>query len=1520
MSTFLHVIFFLCTFNDLQSILYDTDQFGFDCLHYFSTESEFSEIVKYCIRPKDDMNSIMIEFFNISDDYLTFDQLYRLNITSHEILLWSSSIDLAEQYEYYLDQPIQSNLSNEKFFNCTRPWFGSRCQYSFKFNEDKLVQNPFEIVFTDDIFDGTCYILLECDLGGSSMCLDWRDICDGRIDCLNGGVDENQCFNLEINECNENEYRCHNGLCIPKTFLEMDFHEPQCLDRSDYLVNSFCARFYFNLNLFECQEFICRPNEGKFPCGDGQCVEDYGQCKNNRHLTLAQSVSVQGNLSYECWISMVCLTKIMDKIKNLSCDQFIQSSKIIDLLKSCKFPLQFPVIPVLYGHVRFLYHLKEIDNIDVTLSLKPDYICYDEQLCDFLTPTFRNGTLTCRSGNQMGLTMNAKLTTWKSIIDSIKPNFDGCITQHYHIIDSHHSSLYHCENSSKYISNYRILDGISDCFLKDDEQAVELSCSLNQTSRFQCPNEKQCRSPLFSKSICSSSIQINHDDIPFYKICDRIMDFPMMAIDGRNHSDETDCEDWQCNNIYTRCDGFRNCLNGKDEEKCTQPINIKHILFCISPHNYPMKCLPADQVSGGAVDCFRGSFVEFNRLIVPNITFQMYKFRCWNDTKCIEDANLCNANEDCPMYDNVLFCDNHPQLCHDSDSDKLINTQDISCQVISKPFPSFSLETALNYPSSYTIQDKSIENHIHYEMITSSSVNKRITQSEICNSGLYVYHRLGIDNYSSLCFCPPNYYGDRCQYQNQRVSLSLTLVAVEQRIIYAITVMLIENDNNQQEIHSYHQFTYEHLAYCGKIVNIYLLYSKRGKDNSKNYSIRIDVFNKDSLTYLTSWHLTIPFVFLPVNRISTFLTIPISRTFDPKNCTLRCYNGTCMKYHNEERFFCQCHSGWSGAQCHIPIDCSMCASNSICIGSIRNRSICVCPQNRFGSLCGLKLMCPVGFCKNNGRCVVLDERMIDGSYVCLCSEQFQGSRCQYINYRIEISLINIDIPSYLLVYIYNQISFEQSIPTSIILKKMTMFQNHVILYIQRMFKMVFVKIDNRYYLAVLQKFERSNITTLISPAQRCASVDEVLNTQFISLPRIQRLKSYHIPCQRDFKLQCFVDEFYMCLCTEEHHSNCFPLDHQLSFVCEVDVYCENGGTCLQDRPICGDILCICTDCFFGDRCQFYANGIGLTLDDLLRYAIRSNNALNNQSLVIKLSATLVMIIFLIGTLNGLFSYLVFHDRDSRKVGCGIYLRLSSVISILVVSMLIIKFWFVTYTYINQSINRTIRRVGCILFEPMLRFFLYMSNWLNTCVGIERAIAVFKGISFNMRQSRRIARRTLCILPLIILGTMSYELIQRDLFDDYEEQRVWCIIRYSQSVQIYTTVVQYFHFVAPVSVNLLATLFIIVKLARQQAIVRTHISYQQQLFNNFNEHKQLVIGPIVLAILLSPRFLISISSGCVKAPRIPWLYLFGYFISFIPSSLIFVIFVLPSTFYKKQFKKVITTGRQRFIRAIRSWNP
>ncbi|CAF4135808.1 unnamed protein product, partial [Rotaria sordida] len=121
----------------------------------------------------------------------------------------------------------------------------------------------------------------------------------------------------------------------------------------------------------------------------------------------------------------------------------------------------------------------------------------------------------------------------------------------------------------------------------------------------------------------------------------------------------------------------------------------------------------------------------------------------------------------------------------------------------------------------------------------------------LCNRGILIY--VG-QNESEQCLCPPNYYGDRCQYQNQRVSLTLQLrnENFEKLNVIGIIVTLVDDTGF---IHSYEQFTYIPVRDCNTKFNIYLLYQDRPKNITKNYTIHIDAYDKIDLLYLTSWTL-----------------------------------------------------------------------------------------------------------------------------------------------------------------------------------------------------------------------------------------------------------------------------------------------------------------------------------------------------------------------------------------------------------------------------------------------------------------------------------------------------------------------------------------------------------------------------------------------------------------------------------------------------------------------------------------
>jgi hypothetical protein len=83
--------------------------------------------------------------------------------------------------------------------------------------------------------------------------------------------------------------------------------------------------------------------------------------------------------------------------------------------------------------------------------------------------------------------------------------------------------------------------------------------------------------------------------ISFQTICDGYIELAPIIIDRRNETDETECEQWQCNNIYTRCNSIWNCPNGADENNCFSYSTLNcssNYYLCISPLTNQFMCLP----------------------------------------------------------------------------------------------------------------------------------------------------------------------------------------------------------------------------------------------------------------------------------------------------------------------------------------------------------------------------------------------------------------------------------------------------------------------------------------------------------------------------------------------------------------------------------------------------------------------------------------------------------------------------------------------------------------------------------------------------------------------------------------------------------------------------------------------------------------------------------------------------------------------------------------------------------------
>ncbi|CAF4848680.1 unnamed protein product [Rotaria sp. Silwood1] len=1196
-------------FTDLINENESSDVLQHNCLRvaaFMGTSRLDREIITYCMN--DLPSKFDIENDNIFPKF-KFSELSQQNITSQQLYIWSAPIDIIERYQFYLDQLSASydkSMETQVFYNCTLPRFGPMCQYEMIVYEQNYM-SLYDIIVGYYRAYGyrptklTCYTHLECNRGSFSACLDWSDICNGYVDCVDGGSDEEHCWQLEINECNDNEYRCHNGQCIPREFFRDDTGSPDCVDGSDEI------------------------------------------------LELSQHV-------YQCTIQ--------------------------------------------------------------------------------------------------------------------QPSFE-------------------CEEKT-------------------------------------------------------------------------------LNIDGKNETDETECEQWPCKNIYTHCDGIWNCPNGADEIGCylspTLNCSSDHHI-CIEPITHELMCLP-----------------------------------------------ITKAN-------NEMLSDVRHFLCYE-------------IQRKEKQQPKY-----LSLNASREVVENHNENKVN-------SVNSRSPFFEIYPQREYECHRgLGLRVWLNdtknlttyACLCPPSFYGEQCQYQNQRVSLTIKFQTLSDSLstLFAIIISLID-DGEERIIHSHEQFTYLSSRDCKVKFNAYLLYSTRPKNQTKTYLIHIDIYEKFSLNYRGSLLFPIKFPFLPVYRLVLIAVIPRKDAKYPRCSKSQCVHGKCMIYSNqpENVTFCQCNQGWSGRFCTIP-HTSMCSSDSISIGlSAYNRSICVCPINKFGPCCLLiDSICQTNnnlTCQNGGQCIPMDEYTESNQkFLCICPKGYIGDLCELIDNKLIIKFEHdVALSQTIMIHFINIIRNAAPIRTTT-LRTMPLTQISLTIYWSRPFHIVFVELQNKiYYLAVVQKtYQRSiTTTTIINKSDRCQHINELFNETFVKLNLLRRIKYYHLPCQNlSTNLTCFYDNLHLCFCydyQQQRLANCFKFNHDMKFDCFGQSVCENEGKCFQDTPDCPQrATCICLPCFYGARCQFISTRFGLSLDAILGYHIQPNNTLRHQSNIVKISLVLTIIFMIAGFINGILSFITFNNKTICEVGCGLYLLGSSITTLFTTIIFGLKFWILLLAQMTIISNPLFLRIQCISLDFLLRVFLNMDQWLNACIALERAITTLMAAGFDKKKSKQIAKIVISILIMFMIGTNIYDPIYRRLIDEEneDEKRTWCIVTYPSSLQTFNSFMQTFHFLVPFLINLISAVILIIKKSRQQSNVRPNRAYKQILKQQIQKHKHLITAPVILVILGIPRLVISFISQCMKSTNDAYLFIAGYFVSFIPPMVTFLVFVLPSEFYKKQLYASLTTFRttiQRYLQRIR----
>ncbi|UJR19288.1 hypothetical protein I4U23_022417 [Adineta vaga] len=1521
-----------------------TESYYSDCLYFYRSYMERSdswELFPYCTRHENERQSECFHGQSIS-----YGQLKEKQISSITLISWNIPIEVIDTY---LSSYAASN--DEFICNCTDQYFGPRCEYSYDYPVEAEFKNlvyrqlssrtkmTYSQVNSTNV---TCYQGLISQICNQTViCLDWRQICDGVIDCANG-IDENECLSLESNQCDDqtNEYRCMDGRCIARNFLfDKQF---DCMDKTDesenvYLLEHDC--------LWEpsivCEE-LWHPQRYEYQCGDGG-VPQMETCGNNRDAIYYRNLfqypgDESTRLTPSCWIYLLCISGMQDlfgynssfcaDLMNIKLDSYHEMYALPTTRKYFKtfcpsnVYITFPPRPIVSTFVYLVYIENSFtDSIAKQYWTYPDYVCFDYNVCSYVFPSSLHSTmirinnLTCLfTRDLMNENRVPKGEKLKSFYRYIRQLFSSCTN--YLNIQNDIQNLFYCPISKRYISTYRTLDFKADCFFLEDRK-IDDTCALNLTDVFQCVNEptrcltrylvawEGCNylSNELYPGICNLPSDfgcrfLRGNSLPpvyfiFQEICNGNTKMEY-EIDGE--TDETNCNEWisTFNLQNNLCDGIWDNENGSDELDCENTIVYDiskqcsiHEHYCAHQNKSELGCLPVEKAGDGIIDCLGASD---ERHVYCKSGSKHYK--CLSDTQCIAITYLCDGKQDCPMNDdeelcpwlaNIKIANNNMFVCQNGMRlDRIGQRCDsiIDCPHGEDEWLCDLIRTQTSVPFSFHIR---IGNYPPIDISSPSSVSTSTLSSSTMKS---ITTSTSIIN--STWYCHRGiaiHYLDavvRClcppAYYGRMCEYQSDRVTVFLRLIVPSSLARRENTVNQ-------------LPSLIKILIQLMVY-----ETTVYHEQLSDVPGHRHIFYLL-----LPMNSTKVERKNTFIRI---NTFRITSRNIE--HLTAAKYYLPFPFLpvnrlslelllltnraCQQTPCGTHGHCKVYLN--------------SNESYCVCDLNWMGPYCNISTT----DCHRDAKCI----QSTDTNHICVCPLGRFGSRCfasfnpcrvdscssrgqcyptdqrttkyacqchsGYFGEKCEFQEAKL------------QVSFElqEEIQAGIIIfadlhssQTGLLFINHrVLLSSVHMYDQMVISNENE---AAVSRFVLLD-TFGVDMSDHHLYVLVTLST----LAPLAKVKYYARLCWYNPQVKCFYDDAYLCFCDIVSAPDCLVFIQEPTICDKLSTNpCAHGGRCIQiSSEKIWDFTCACPKCTYGALCQLSIEKYTLSFDVLFGRQIRPGPCM-----------------IFIGLIFNSLSFIIFIQPRARTVGVGFYLLILTILNQSGLFLFGAKFLLVLLTHLSNSSSMSHQALfrSCATIEYLLSIVFSLSDWLGVCVSFERVINVVKGSSFSKAMSRRLVKYVCSGLFVFIAASFIHQPLNVNLITDPRSSTVWCVKSiHSSWLQKYESIVYLIHLIAPFTCNFLAAVFLLVLLTRLKARVKSQViikTFRQQLY----DHKRLIISPIILVLLGLPRLILSLINACTNQYWLNVLFISAYLISYLPSIGTFVIFILPANSYKNSLR-------------------
>ncbi|UJR19256.1 hypothetical protein I4U23_022385 [Adineta vaga] len=844
-----------------------------------------------------------------------------------------------------------------------------------------------------------------------------------------------------------------------------------------------------------------------------------------------------------------------------------------------------------------------------------------------------------------------------------------------------------------------ICDKEWDCSDGSDEEGILIIQNLSLHNRYLRLNDlkKQC--------------SFYNDKKPFSSWCDLSYQYPCLLANVENPLHLFNSR--PCINITQIGDGKIDCYGGLDERNllshCNQRNQIGLDFRCSSTNT----CIPYDRL---CLD--RCSNQEDDILCFGNRTnrktCQGLKDAVCFDGTCVHYLR-CDGRHQCPHGEDEYWCDytrNFEQLSYRLNK-RLTKKNSINLTVL---------------PSLITRTRRAL-------------IESELSQAKMqfhCNRGI----SMKLSNNTIVCFCSPAYYGSKCQYYSDRLTIfthvdlthwSNNIINKQKLLISVIAFFLFEEDI--LDYHVFHVRPKEDLTDFIKQRFQFLyprswsmieqrrqrFFNRTDITQHHPFSIRFEAYKLTSILQLIGlWHFPIYFDYLPSFRLAKVLRLPsISNSNICANNPCKS-NSICQSILNKNNsYVCLCKSGFYGNDCSkYDTKCTnFCIANAICKSTKNRLPICICPMGYFGRSCSLRyFQCDSSPCLNNGTCYSLVDPKL---YRCDCLSTFYGDRCEYFIKPIVIT-------------------FNETINNDLIY----LTQSNGIVFQGLKANKGTIMHQQSYQLDEISSFIFSN-PSQIQPDIILAKIYQINGEQNIFDARRAVFK-YHWLCNNQSNLLCFHDDGYLCICHKNHfRAECFPYDHSLDRCSS----CLSNGFCLRgDLKKVNDFLCLCPRCINGKFLHYSRlNLISCKLISYLLFVsskstywltswitiVRASIVLfpamtfwKKTYLATRLSILTILLLFILD-IHDIFYYTIVQDIDSQTI-CVI-------------------------TFPNENISGYARILTAIHY--LIPFSIQITSIFTFCILITRRRVKINKKQFTFQQifkTQLLAHKELLCLPILII--------------------------------------------------------------------------------------------------------------------------------------------------------------------------